>query len=95
MRTFFLRVAHTHEDIDQLFGRLSVYIRHHLNRAETLADFFVSLKLFLQKLARPHERMWVVKRADTIRDWKTFLSAMDRQLVGHTGKSAPKWGVFP
>ena len=32
-RVMFLRVGHTHEDIDQLFGRLAGYIKHHLNKA--------------------------------------------------------------
>ena len=38
---------------------------------------------------RPHEPLKVCFKLDAVRDWKTFLSAANKRVVGLLGPSAP------
>ena len=89
----FLRKGHTHEDIDQFFGRLASWIALHTT-IETPEQFIVVIQNFLDKL--PLARPWPVSRRareafllDTVRDWKSWLADTGMTLKGHTGPRAP------
>ena len=70
----FLRSGHSHEDVDQIFGRLAMHYSK-LSKAETPQDFEDSTRLFARDVLRPHELgRYVVTMAQT-RDWSLiFLS---------------------
>ena len=64
----FLRSGHSHEDVDQAFGRLS----RHLSRvkvAECPSDFQDEIQKFSEKMGRPHERDSYVTIMAQTRDW--------------------------
>ena len=64
----FLRTGHTHEDIDQMFSRMS----KHLQRVPVLQtpdDVCNTINDFLQEAHMPHEKDRRVTRMDTVRDW--------------------------
>ncbi|CAK9002863.1 unnamed protein product [Durusdinium trenchii] len=64
----FLRCGHSHEDVDQCFGRLA---RHYakIQCAQTPQDFVASTVEFSRNMKRPHEtKSHVIKMNDT-RDW--------------------------
>lgn len=64
-----LTSGHSHEDIDQLFGSLAMFLVRKCRVASTPLDFKECLELFLSKLPRPHEPdRWVIK-LDAVRDW--------------------------
>jgi hypothetical protein len=76
--------------VDQLFGRLASFVKHHHNRAAGLGDFATGLSSFLGKIRRPHEPLSIVRRMDSIRDWKSHLLKIPRHLAGIGGPRAPK-----
>ena len=86
----FLRPGHTHEDIDQLFGSLSSYVKRMLPVARSIGDFIHCFEEFFEKLKRQHEPVAVVRRIDHIRDWKGYFESANRHLCGIGGPSAPK-----
>ena len=64
----FLRSGHSHEDVDQIFGRLAMHYSK-LSKAETPQDFEESTGRFARDVHRPHELgRYVVTMAQT-RDW--------------------------
>ena len=66
-----LRSGHSHEDIDQLFGRLCSYIARHARTAATPREFCVHIQRWLdEKLDRPHELLRECVLMDQCRDWK-------------------------
>ena len=78
------------QDLDQIFGRMSSYISHHLKEAQNLDTFAACLRKFLSRIGRPHERIHFVHRVDRVRDWKGLLAHMGRHLRGIGGPNAPK-----
>lgn len=78
------------QDLDQLFGQASTFLRHHLRFAETIDNISDCLQKFLQRVDRPHEPLKIVRRLDTVRDWKTHLQLLNRHLRGIGGPRAPK-----
>ena len=64
----FLRCGHSHEDVDQCFGRLACHLAK-LKTAETPEDFQVAIQQFCAKLERPHEKASYVEVMPQTRDW--------------------------
>lgn len=64
-----LRTGHSHEDIDQLFGSLALFIVRHCKEAQTPADFSTIIKQWVDGAQRPHERHRIVLHVDQHRDW--------------------------
>lgn len=64
----FLRCGHSHEDVDQAFGRLA---RHYskLKVAETPGDFVNATTSFAREMRRPHEPAFYVCEVERTRDW--------------------------
>ena len=65
-----LRSGHSHEDIDQAFGSLALYIVRHCKEAQTPKDFFKTVSKFADSAQRPHEPHRVTFQMDSHRDWK-------------------------
>jgi len=86
----FLRKGHTHEDIDQFFGRVASWLAHQ-PLLETPDDFACSCQCFLNALrgqpwpAQDRRRAMLITQ---MRDWKTWLEHAP-QVKNHTGPSAP------
>jgi hypothetical protein len=78
------------EDIDQMFGDLAKWVRKTLHFAQTIAEFYNSLKLFLQRLRRPHEPHREVLVVDKVRDWKSYFETINKQVKGISGPTAPR-----
>lgn len=68
-RLSFLRTGHSHEDIDQVFGRLSTWVRNNIRSAATSADFVDGIREFCNKVERPHEPNRYTIKLDRVRDW--------------------------
>lgn len=68
----FLRSGHSHEDVDQCFGRLS---RHYakLKTAQSPSDFEASTVRFANDMHRPHEPARYVVTMPRTRDWKLVI----------------------
>src|SRR5438128_2105853 len=62
----FLPVGHTHEDIDQLFSRISI----HLRRVDCL-----TYKQFRQAMARCYSPHPLVERIDKVANYKDYCSS--------------------
>ena len=86
----FLRVGHTHEDMDQFFGELAKWVKKRLHYAQCLAEFKVSLDSFLKHVHRPYEKQTRVRIVDQVRDWKHFLEGMQKSVSGIMGPTAPR-----
>lgn len=63
-----LRCGHSHEDVDQCFGRYAAYLSK-LKTAEVPEDFVAATRDFCSKLQRPHERDSYVVLMHETRDW--------------------------
>lgn len=66
-----LRSGHSHEDVDQAFGRLASFLVKRGHSCETPDDFQQVIKQFLQESVFPHEPLsnrYCVK-LDQTRDW--------------------------
>ena len=66
-----LRSGHSHEDVDQTFGRLASFLVKRGHSCETPDDFQQVIKQFLQESVFPHEppsNRYCVK-LDQTRDW--------------------------
>ncbi len=86
----FLRCGHTHEDVDQVFGELSKFVKKALHYAEVVDDFVKGINRFLQVLVRPYEKRFrLVLRMDRIRNWKSYLHQLGVRIEGIGGPSAP------
>ncbi|CAK9061755.1 unnamed protein product [Durusdinium trenchii] len=89
-RLSFLRTGHSHEDIDQLFGRVASFIKLKVRTALTSSDFVHALEEFTRQLDRPFEPQRFVVKLDSIRDWRGWLSeAMPVSLKGIGGPRRP------
>ena len=77
---FFLRVGHTHEDIDQLFSILvSLILRcHHFQTPQELLDFL--MKELQPKFEAKREECHG-KIVTGIRDWQSWLLGLHRSLT--------------
>lgn len=64
-----LRSGHSHEDIDQLFGSLALFIVRHSRHCETPDQFIRVIQRFADGAQRPYERNRVVVKLDQHRDW--------------------------
>ena len=87
----FLRVGHTHEDVDQFHGQVCSWL-HHKPWAETPHDFVRHIQRFLDTLT---QRPWPQSTGDRRcvflnqqRDWQKWLTFVPR-LKNHTGPRAP------
>ena len=66
-----LRSGHSHEDIDQIFGRLAAHMSKHARHATGPHDFRSIIQDWLDsKLDRPHELGRHAVILDQCRDWK-------------------------
>lgn len=75
----FLRAGHSHEDIDQVFGRVA----RHLSRARKIQnpeEIMEQLRTFSEKLNRQHEPAHYNFKMDATRDWPFFIIS-SRRLV--------------
>ena len=86
----FLRVGHTHEDVDQFHGQVCSWL-HHKPWAETPHDFVRHIQRFLDTLT---QRPWPQSTGDRRcvflnqqRDWKQWLTFVPA-LKNHTGPRA-------
>lgn len=68
-RMSFLRSGHSHEDVDQLFGSASTWMKNRVRSALASEDFLIALNEFLQQLDRPHEPTRFCIKLDQTRDW--------------------------
>ena len=85
----FLRIGHTHEDIDQLFSRLARHIRK-CTVLETIDDFVKTISNWCaDKLHRPFESRRYVWKLDNTRHWKPWLQKMLKVVTGIGGPTAP------
>ena len=75
----FLRCGHSHEDVDQAFGRLA---RHYskMKLAETPEDFVASTIEFANNMHRPFERSFYVREIERVRDWSLWMMLRVRFL---------------
>lgn len=64
-----LRSGHSHEDVDQCFGSLALFIVRHCKQAETPQDFLDVVSRFADAAHRPHERHRIAFQLDQHRDW--------------------------
>ena len=64
----FLRSGHSHEDVDQAFGRLARHLSR-LKVAQEPDDFLDSIKQFASGMGRPHEAHSYVTIMAQTRDW--------------------------
>ena len=63
-----LRCGHSHEDVDQCFGRYAAHLSK-LKTAEVPEDFVAATEAFCAKLQRPHEQNNYVVCMRQTRDW--------------------------
>lgn len=78
------------QDIDQVFGDMSKWIRERLHSASTINDFHLSLQSFAQSLHRPSEQIRRVIQMDVMRDWKTYVEHIPKRVQGIAGPTAPR-----
>ena len=65
-----LRSGHSHEDLDQIFGRLASYIARSARTAASPREFQQIIQTWLDtKLDRPHEPFRQCILMDQCRDW--------------------------
>lgn len=64
-----LRSGHSHEDLDQIFGSLALYLVKHSRQAETPSDFIEIIQRFADGAQRPFEKLRCVVHLDQHRDW--------------------------
>ena len=64
-----LRTGHSHEDIDQIFGSLAIFIVRQVRVAETPDAFLQSISRFANGAHRPRERVRLAFKMDHHRDW--------------------------
>ena len=69
----FLRTGHSHEDVDQLFGRIADYVKTHLRSAQSSSDVVECLESFVKQVDRPFERKRFVVKLDATRNWSSCL----------------------
>lgn len=74
-----LRTGHSHEDVDQLFGRLATFVARHARVAASPADFRDIIQHWLDdKLDRPHEPLRRAILMDQCRDWILIVTFSTR-----------------
>lgn len=78
------------QDIDQVFGDMSKWIRERLHSASTINDFHLSLQSFAQSLHRPSEQIRRVIQMDVMRDWKTYVEHIPKRVQGIAGPTASR-----
>jgi hypothetical protein len=86
----FLRVGHTHEDIDQAHGEVAKRLKRDCRRAKSIWDFRSALYKILRSLNRPHENIAEVCVVNRVRNWKDNLCNLNVQVSGIGGPTAPK-----
>ncbi|CAL1165648.1 unnamed protein product [Cladocopium goreaui] len=85
-----LRSGHSHEDIDQTFGSLSLFLVKHGKQVETPKDFRHLIQKFCSTAHRPFENERAVVLLDQHRPWRDFLAgAVPVMLQGIGGPGAP------
>jgi len=84
----YLPTGHTHEDIDQWFGRVARHLLHE-KTLQTPDDYVSSLNIFLQRAGCTTERWSYCYKLDQVRDWVSWLNNVPVQLVGIGGPGAP------
>eukprot|EP00435_Cladocopium_sp_Y103_P059749 s625_g21.t1 len=67
----FLRCGHSHEDVDQVFGRLARQYSK-MKLAECPGDFVASTINFANNMNRPFERVCYVREIERVRDWSLW-----------------------
>lgn len=76
-----LRSGHSHEDVDQVFGRLAAYVARHARTAIGPPEFCRHIQTWLdEKLDRPHEEFRECIQMDQCRDWMlvVMITANDK-----------------
>ena len=64
----YLRSGHTHEDIDQIFSRMSKYLQR-VRTMHTLSDVVTTVQKFADSAKFPFEADRYVQVIDDVRDW--------------------------
>ena len=95
-----LRSGHSHEDLDQIFGSLALYLVKNSRQAETPQDFKEIMQRFADGAQRPYEKVRCVVHLDQHRDWKfgskcgTFqlrMRELRSQIGVHPGLCGKAW----
>ena len=68
-----LRSGHSHEDIDQTFGSLSLFLVKHGKKVETPKDFGHLIQRFCSTAHRPFENERAVVLLDQHRPWNLVV----------------------
>lgn len=89
----FLQTGHSHEDIDQLWGRLAAWIAKRQTLEHPMA-FIQTIQEFLNQLGRPHEPSGFVVKVDQVRNWRDWLATFPMRLEGIGGPGAPHEFLF-
>ena len=84
----YLVTGHTHEDIDQLFGRLAKFLLGQ-HRLEDPAAFVAAINGFMQNLGQTTEMWHRCVKLDHVRNWKQWLSHLSVHVTGIGGPGAP------
>ena len=71
----FLRSGHSHEDIDQVFGRLARHLSR-VRKIQTPDGIVEEVRRFSEKLNRHHEPGHYTYKMDAARDWYLVVSSM-------------------
>ncbi|CAK9114864.1 Uncharacterized protein SCF082_LOCUS53189 [Durusdinium trenchii] len=81
-----LRSGHSHEDIDQVFGRLASFMQKR-PFAQCPSDFVPLIQEFLNTGEFPYEDYREAFEVNRVRDWRGFLSGSVPSFIG--GMSGP------
>ena len=84
----YLITGHTHEDIDQLFGRLARFLLKQ-HRLEDPTAFVRAISKFMQELGQTTEVWHQCVKLDHVRDWRGWLSHLRVHVQGIGGPGAP------
>lgn len=84
-----LRSGHSHEDIDQSFRSLSMYLTRHARRVETPRQLVKVVQAWADQVPRPFEKARYACLVEQVRDWT--LSAVLKSMCLLLGWAGVFW----